>query len=192
MHTNAAPVGDIYSKSNEGRIVCMFFIKWLTIADNEFTDKGIANADDTEKQKFASILASNLDTISKAQQYALASFLVDKIDLLERKLDNHSEEIKTTLHFISADVSAIKETCIQITEQNPEMVKTFIQSQTKEIESLLIEVEKSLHSIDQVHSNSAKKWREQLLQGLSVTADIVGSSTFISGIPSLPTLVNSS
>jgi len=169
----------------------MFFIKWLTIADNEFTDKNIANADEAEKKDFASNLALNLDTISKAQLYALTTFLSERIDLLERKLVNQSEEIEVTLHFIGVDIATIKETCIQIAHQNPEEVKAFIKSQTQKIESLLLGVENSLHSTDLSRSNSAKKWRERLKEGLGITADIVGLLAFISGIPSLPALINS-
>lgn len=169
----------------------MFFIKWLTVADNQFTDNNIGNTTDEEKKEFELNLNMNLNSLSKSEQYALGTFLVNKLNSIESKLVNHSEESRTTLRLIHDDVVAIKDTCIKLASKNPEEAKKFIEMQTKEIGSLLRDVENTLYTIDKGNSVTAKKWRERLVNGIGITADIVALLSFISGIPSIPALIYS-
>jgi hypothetical protein len=169
----------------------MFFIKWLTIADNQFTDNDIGNATIEEKKRFETELAQQLSTFSSAEQYALSAYLFNKLDTIEKKLDNHSQESRTTLRQIHYDIITIKETCINLATQNPEEAKKFIEAQSKQLGSLLLEVEKALHSADNGNSVKAKKWKERLVNGIGITADIIALLTFISGIPSIPALIYS-
>jgi len=52
-------------------------------------------------------------------------------------------------------------------------------------------VENALRAVDKGNSVAARKWKERLVSGISITADIVALLSFISGIPSIPALVYS-
>jgi hypothetical protein len=185
------PIETIVLSLSKVRLIVMFFIKWLTLADNQFTDNNIKNATDEEKKEFEKTLSKNLSSLLNSEQHALGTYLINKLNSIEIKIVDHSEESRTTLRLIHDDILAIKETCIKLASQNPEEAKSFIETRAKEIESLLKDVENTLRSVDRGNSAKAKKWREHLVSGIGITADIIGLLSFISGIPSIPALIYS-
>lgn len=58
----------------------------------------------------------------------------------------------------------------------------------KELRGLLINIEKSSREANPSLSEKAQKWASLIEKGINLSADIVQLFTFLSGIPSLPTL----
>lgn len=171
---------------SKGRLFCMFFIKWLTATDNEYTDIGLSNLDYNSKRDFSIKFSQKFNRLSKTETYATTDFLLDKLDIMDRKIDLLFKESSSAHAIIVAEVFAIKEVSIKLSEQNPKEVLEFINSKSTELKTILSSIEKSLKTKDLGKSITASNWKDRLEHGIGITADIIQLITFISGIPSLP------
>jgi hypothetical protein len=189
--TEASPLSAMIESLSKARILCMFYIKWLTIADNDYTDKEIAKADAKSKQEFGLKLTKNLDAISKAGFHALVDDINKRLDIIERKINMHDKTSRYNHNLILDQVTVVKETCILIAKQYPNETKEFIESRMEEIKELLYNIQKTLQSVDPKNAGYARNWRRKLEKGISTSADLVQLLTFITGIPSLPALFGS-
>ncbi len=61
---------------SKGRIFCMFFIKWLTVTDNDYTDKNIASADSTIQKNFSTQFTQNIRCLSRTEMEVNVAFLI--------------------------------------------------------------------------------------------------------------------
>lgn len=176
---------------SKARIMCTFYIKWLTTADNEYTDREIAKAGVKARKDFGSELTKNLDAISRAELFVLADNLNNRLDTIEQKMDLHSQESKLNQELIRSELGGLTEVCTSIAQKYPDEIKLFVDSKANEIKELLLNVEKSLKDIDSINSRRARTLKSRLERGIGTAADLVQLFSFIVGIPSLPALFGS-
>lgn len=170
------------------RIMCTFYVKWLTIADNEYTDKEIAKADPKTKQEFGRKLTKNFDTISRAELLASIDNLDHKLDTIEQKMDAYSRDSRLNHDLVMNEIEFLKELCASIAEKHPKETRMFIESKMNEMLELLSSVAKSLEGVDNSNSIRARNWKSRLEKGIGTAADLIQLFTFIIGLPSLPAL----
>jgi hypothetical protein len=189
---SSPPTSMTIESLSKTRIICTFYIKWLTIADNEYTDREIAKADLKTRQEFDRSLTKNFDTISKTELLASIDNLDHKLDTIEQKMDAHSLESKLNQDVMINGIAFLKILCTSIVEKCPKETGKFVESKMTEILELLSGVAKSLEDEDTNNSIRAKSWKNRLQKGVGTAADLIQLFTFIVGLPSLPALFGSS
>jgi hypothetical protein len=175
---------------SKGRIFCMFFVKWLTSTDNDYTDQNIANADYSIKRDFSIHFSQNFNRLSRTEMEANVAFLVDKVNVIEQKLDTLSKESTSAHVRIADEILAIKEVCLKIAERDPEEILKFIQSNSEELKRILSTIEKNLSSFDSAKARAASNWKNRVEHGISITADVIALINFLLGVTSIPAFVD--
>ena len=176
---------------SKARILCMFYIKWLTLADNDYTDKEIAKSDDKLKREFGQKLTSNLDTISMTNNQAFLDVFVAKLSAIELKLDRLTQENTSAHELIVNDVNILKDMCVTLAQQYSEETKKYIESKTAELVILLQTIEDSLQTKSPSNARIARNWKKRLERGIGISADLIQLLTFLTGLASLSALSGS-
>jgi hypothetical protein len=174
---------------SKARIICMFYVKWLTIADNKYTDNNIDKADIEQKREFGSILERNLKAISNAELSAVIENINIRLERIENIIERHAIESKRDHNVLIEDILMLRETCIYIAKKYENETRAFIESNKDEIKTLFNNVQTILQNKDPHQSHSAKTLREKLEKGIGISADLIQIITFLVGITSLPALL---
>jgi len=174
---------------SKARILCMFYVKWLTIADNEYTDNNIDKANIERKREFGSTLERNLKAISNAELSAVIENINIRLERIENIIETHAKESKRDHSLLMEDISMLRETCIYIAKKYENETRAFIESNNDEIKTLFKNIQMILQNKDPHQSYSAKTLREKLEKGIGISADLIQIITFLVGIASLPALL---
>lgn len=185
------PVSMIIDSIAKARVLCTFYIKWLTVADNEYTDRRIGEADVNAKREFSSEMTRNLVAITRAELFALGDNLSSKIDMITRMMEEHSKESQVNQDAIRGEFEFLRELCSQIAESHTDEIKEFMGSKTSQILSLLTNVERELRDKGPNTAVRARTLKSRVEKGLGTAADVVQLLTFLVGIPSLPAMLGS-
>jgi hypothetical protein len=185
------PVSMIVESMTKARVLCTFYIKWLTVADNEYTDRNIAEADSNTRLAFNSEMTKNLDAITRAELFALGDSLSNKLDTIIRLTKEHTKESQSNQQAIRNEFDFLRELCSQIAESHTAEVRKFMDTKTNEILGLLADVELELKTKGVETAKHARSLRFRVEKGLSTAADVVQLLTFFAGIPSFSAMLGS-
>jgi hypothetical protein len=103
-------------------------------------------------------------------------------DVVGRKKRSSIKNRKESARYLQTQIRKIAEDI----KQNPRIID---EDTKKELRTLLINIEKSSRHTDPDFSQKAREWLSLIQKGVSLSADIVQLFTFLSGISSLPTLL---
>jgi len=98
-----------------------------------------------------------------------------------------SQDIKLT---IQIEVKNYGKTIGKKIIEDPDRVLTVLKEQTPYVRQILLDVIKQLGD-DHPKAKEARKWNEAFIKGLSGTADLSQIFTFLTGISSMSSLMNS-
>jgi hypothetical protein len=174
---------------SKARILCMFYVKWLTIADNEYTDNNVDKADMKRKREFGSQLERKLVAISNAELSAVVENISTKLERIEKTMKTHAAETKLDHSLMRQDILMLEEACIYIAKKYQNETLAFIESNKEEIKTLFMNVQTVLQNKDLSQSHSAQAMKEKLEKGIGISADLIQIISFLAGITSLPALL---
>jgi len=185
------PIPEMVNGLSKTWVLCMFYIKWLTKVDNEYTDSEIAKADAKAQMDFGNRWEKALGTLAEASRSATLERIESRLQKFERILKKHARESKVDRNLVKAQIEELKILYASLVEEYLDEAREYIECQTAELRKLLLEIEIELRNKDTSRMSEAKTLRSRLERGLGVSADIVQLVTFLTGIASVPALMGS-
>jgi hypothetical protein len=112
-----------------------------------------------------------------------------KITTLQQTIEAFRIENKEDLQTIIRQTAEVKDLCIKYAKLYPEQVTAVVKSENEELIKILSGITDTLSRSDPNASKQAEDWKDKLEKGVDITTNIIGLLTFVSGIPSLPSLM---